>query len=156
MTILRLIFPMLAALPLVACSQSDPAPTEGASPEMAAVPVPAPADTPSPVPAAPERIAQVPERFQGIWDSAQGGCDPGSASRVEVAERGITFPRSHGAVTGVAVEGVDAVAVELAMTEGEESGTARHRLALRDNGRTLTVAAVDGAPASPTPLERCA
>lgn len=151
---MRLILPMLAALPLVACSQSDPAPMESAGPETAAVP--APADTPSPVPAAPERIAQVPERFQGIWDSARGGCEPGSASRVEVAERGITFPRSHGAVTGIAVEGADAIAVELAMTEGEESGTARHRLALRDNGRTLTVAAVNGAPAIATPLERCA
>lgn len=151
---MRVIFPMLAALPLVACSQSDPAPGESADLDTAAVP--APADTPSPVPAAPERIAQVPERFQGIWDSARGGCDAGSASRVEIAERGITFPRSHGAVTGVAVEGADAVAVELAMTEGEESGTARHRLTLGDGGRTLMVAPVDGAPATPAPLGRCA
>ena len=139
----------LAVLALSACSQGEPAPSETASP--------APAGTAAASPAAPARIALVPDRFHGIWDAETGSCDPSSDMRVEIAERGITFYESHGAVTAIAVESPDAIVAELAMQGEGEKWTMRRRFTLSNGDRTLTPAAVDPSEQfEPMPLKRCA
>ena len=138
----------LALLALAACSEGQPTPAETASPEPSA------ASTPSP--AAPARIARMPDRFHGIWDYEKGRCDPSSDLRVEIAERGITFYESHGAVTAVTVESPAAVVADLAMQGEGESWTMRRRFTLTNGDRTLTPEAVDGDRFEPMPLKRCA
>jgi len=138
----------LALLALAACSRSEPAPTETAGA--------APARTAAPTATAPARIAAMPDRFQGIWDAETGTCDPASDLRVEIAERGITFYESHGALTALTVESPEAVVVELAMQGEGEKWTMRRRFTLSNGDRTLTAEAVDGEPFEPMPMKRCA
>ena len=139
----------LAVLALAACSQGEPAPAETG--------VPSQADTPAP-PAASTPLAQsllVPDQFQGIWDYVKGTCDPSSDLRVEIAERGITFYESHGAVTALTVDSPEVIVVELAMQGEGEKWTMRRRFALTDDGQTLTPTAADGESFEPMPLKRC-
>lgn len=143
---MRPILPTLALLALAACSQPEPAPSETASADPAAVP--------SPVPAA--QVAVVPDRFHGIWDAETGTCEPSSDMRTEIAERGITFYESHGAVTRVTVESPEVVTIDLAMQGEGESWTMRRRFTLSNGDRTLTPEAVGDEAFAPMPLKRCA
>ena len=138
----------LAALALAACSQAEPAPSETASPEPRAT-------APSPTPTAPAPVALVPDRFHGIWDAETGTCDPASDMRVEIAERGITFYESHGAVTAVAVDSPEVIVVDLAMQGEGEKWTMRRRFTLSKGGQSLTPTSADGDPFEPMPLKRC-
>ena len=143
----RFIVP-LAALTLAACGQGEPAPAEtAAAAEAPAAPVPAPT---------PVAAALVPDRFHGIWDAETGSCDPTSDMRVEIAERGITFYESHGAVTAVAVESPEAIVADLAMQGEGEKWTMRRRFTLSNGDRTLTPEAVGDKQFEPMPLKRCA
>jgi hypothetical protein len=142
----RFILP-LAILALAACSRSEPEPSESTS----AAPTAA-----APSPAAPAQIAVVPERFQGIWDYEKGTCDPDSDLRVEIAERGITFYESHGAVTALTVESPEAIVVDLAMQGEGEKWTMQRRFTLSNGDRTLIPEATDGEKLEPMPLKRCA
>lgn len=139
----------LAATALTACSQADrrtPEPVESGT----ATPAPAPATSPPP------QVAVVPARFQGIWDAETGSCDPTSDMRTEIAERGITFYESHGAVSKVTVTAPDTIMVELAMTGEGDKWTLRRNFTLSNGDRTLTPSAVDAETFTPLPLKRCA
>lgn len=147
---MRLSILPLAVLALAACSQEAPAPSETArGGPMAA------AAAPSPAPTVPAQALQVPDRFHGIWDYEQGNCNPASDLRVEIAERGITFHESHGAVTAVSVESPDVILVELAMQGEGEKWTMRRRFTLSNGDGTLTPEAADGGQFQPMPLKRC-
>ena len=138
---------LLAPLALTACSQGAPAPAETA----------AAAETPAapPVPA-PSQAVLVPDRFHGIWDAETSSCDPTSDMRIEIAERGITFYESHGAVTAVTVESPEAIVADLAMQGEGEKWTMRRRFTLSNSDRTLTPEAVGDEQFEPMPLKRCA
>lgn len=145
---MRRIALLLAVFLTAACSQGQPAPKETARAS------PAPAGTPAATPA-PE-IAMVPDRFQGIWDYEKGTCDPASDLRVEIAERGITFYESHGAVTALRIESPEAIVVDLAMEGEGEKWTMQRRFTLSNSDRTLIPEATDGERLEPMPLKRCA
>ncbi len=138
----------LTLLALAACSQSEPEPAETATV--------APKQTSTPTAAPLPRVAVMPDRFHGIWDYEKGTCDPASDLRVEIAERGITFYESHGAVTGLTVESPEAVVVDLAMEGEGEKWTIRRRFTLSNDDQTLTPEAVGEEPFEPMPLKRCA
>ena len=147
----------LAVFALPACSQTDRAPSETATPApTAAQTVPAPTPAPVPAPAEPAQIVQVPAKFHGIWDYVKGTCNPASDMRTEIAERGITFYESHGAVTALMVETPDAIVVDLAMAGEGEKWTMRRRFTLSSAGQTLTSSGVDQDLGQPMPLTRCA
>lgn len=141
---------LCAATLVAACSQSEAEPDV---PDVAAQATPVAAPS-SATPAA--QVAVVPDRFHGIWDAATANCDPASDTRVEIAERGITFYESHGAVTALTVESPESIAVDLAMQGEGEKWIMRHRFTLSDADRTLTPAALDGEDLAPLPLKRCA
>lgn len=145
---MRYLFPLAAVLALSACSRGEPDPEPSGAPT--------PADTAAPPAVAPAQTMLVPDRFHGIWDAQDGDCTPGSDMRTEVAERGITFYESHGAVTGVVVNAPDVITVDLAMQGEGETWTLRRRFTLSNNERTLTPTAVDDEPMTPMPLKRCA
>lgn len=146
----RFILP-LALLAPAACSQGEPAPAETAAPG----PLDSPLPTAAPTAPAPAQSLLVPDRFQGIWDHVEGSCNPASDLRVEIAERGITFYESHGAVTALTVESPEAIVVDLAMQGEGEKWTMRRRFTLTNDGQTLTPTAADGESFEPMPLKRC-
>ena len=111
-------------------------------------------DEPPPTPSA--QLAVIPDRFQGIWDAETGSCDPSSDMRVEIAERGITFYESHGAVTALTVESPEAIVADLAMQGEGETWTMRRRFTLSNGDRTLMPEAVGDEQFEPMPLKRCA
>lgn len=146
---MRLILILSAALAVASCSQTEPAPAET---ETAA-----PRPSPPTEAAAPARIVEVPVAFQGIWDYVDGTCDPASDLRVEIAERGITFYESHGAVTALTVESPEAIVVELAMRGEGDKWTTTERFRLMDDGRTLVISGLDDDEKfDPPPRKRCA
>jgi hypothetical protein len=145
----RFILP-LALLALSACSESEPAQGGTAGPASQTAPA-APSSTPS----VPARIAVIPDRFQGIWDYVKGSCDPTSDMRTEIAERGITFYESHGAVTALTVESPQRITVELAMQGEGENWTMTRIFTLSERDSILTSTG-GGAPGEPMPLKRCA
>lgn len=143
----RSIVSLAILLAAAACSQSEPAPSESASP------APATATPQSPAPAPP--IAVIPDRFQGIWDYEKSNCDPASDMRTEIAERGITFYESHGAVTKIAVESPERITVDLAMQGEGEKWTMTRTFTLSANDTILTPTG-GGDTGAPMPLKRCA
>lgn len=134
-------------LVLAACSQGEPAPAETAAP--AGAPTAA-----SSTPAAAPQIAVIPEPFQGIWDFVEGSCDPASDMRTEVAERGITFYESHGAVTALTAESPERIKVELAMQGEGEKWTMTRTFTLSAGGTILTPTG-GGDTGEPMALKRC-
>lgn len=149
---MRLIILSAGLLGLAACARDEPAPAETRqSPSIPA----APASSPVPPAPAPARTPAIPDRFQGIWDHEKGSCDPASDLRIEIAERGITFHESHGAVTGLTVESPERITVELAMRGEGEKWTMRRTFTLADGGSVL-VTASPGDTGEPMPLKRCA
>lgn len=148
LTILALLVPPLG---LAACSQSEDASAETAT-SAPRVSETAAATQPD----APAQAPIVPAKFHGIWDYAKGSCDPASDMRTEIAEHGIAFYESHGAVTGLTLESPDAILVELAMEGEGEKWQDRRRFTLSADGRTLTVTGVDQDEGEPMPLKRCA
>lgn len=146
---------MLALLP--ACAERAEAP----APEADATPVTA-GDSPTPAPgsatagASPSAaLALVPARFHGIWDAADAPCDPATDMRVEIAERGITFYESHGAVTALSAPVPDRITVELAMQGEGEKWTTTRTFTLNADGTRLTPSG-GGDTGPPMPLKRCA
>lgn len=147
---------LYAALPLLllpACAEQANAP----APEPDATPIAAPSTAaPAPTTAAPSAaIALVPARFHGIWDTVQGSCDPASDMRTEIAERGITFYESHGAVTALSAPSPERITVELAMQGEGEKWTTTRTFTLSENGTILTPSG-GGDTGPPMPLKRCA
>lgn len=137
----------LTALALAACSQNEPPPAETArSPE------PVPTGSVAPVPAV---EAVIPDRFHGIWDYAKGSCDPASDMRTEIAERGITFYESHGAVTALTVDSPERITVDLAMQGEGEKWTLTRTFTLSEGDTVLTPTG-GGDSGEPMPLKRCA
>ena len=138
---------LIAVLALAACSQAEPAPTETASPEPTAATTP-------PVATGPAQALAIPDRFHGIWDYVKGSCDPVSDMRTEIAERGITFYESHGAVTDLTVESPERITVELAMQGEGEKWTMIRTFTLSEGNTILTP--TGGDTGEPMPLKRCA
>lgn len=137
----------LAALALAGCSRTEPAPSETARPMRS------PSAAPSPP--APAQAPRVPDRFQGVWDQEKGSCDPASEMRTEIAERGITFYESHGAVTALTVDSPERMTVELAMQGEGEKWTMTRTFTLSEGGAVLT-ASGGGDTGEPIRLKRCA
>lgn len=149
---MRPLYPLLPLLALAACEQQRPAPR----PEPNAATTaerPAPAPVPPPAPSA--ALPRVPARFHGIWDSADAPCDPATDMRVEIAERGITFYESHGAVTALTTPAPNRIDVELAMKGEGEEWTLRKSFTLSPDGAVLTPSG-GGDTGPPRPLRRCA
>lgn len=139
-----------AALTLAACQQ--PAPSSQAEAPDRAQSAPAMA-TPKPVPGT---ATAIPERFRGVWDNAEGSCDPTSDLRLEIGAVSIEFYESLGTVTGVTVESPDSIVVDMAMEGEGERWTRRSRYVLSDDGATLTPSEVDGTVSVPISRKRCA
>lgn len=137
----------VATLMLAACSDSEPAPSETTSPAPTAA-------TPSSFPSAPPQVMVIPDRFHGIWDYVEGSCDPASDMRTEIAERGITFYESHGAVTGLKVQSPEQITVELAMQGEGEKWEMIRTFILSENDTILTPTG-GGDTGAPMPLKRC-
>ena len=152
---------ILAPLLLVGCgSAEDEAGDAGGQTE------PAPAQTAIPVepdggigdgaPPPGGELSAVPEPFRGVWDTAQGSCNPNSDLRVEIGSNSFRFYESTGEVTGIRADGADAIVVEFAMEGEGERWTMRRRFTLSDGGERLTPTAVDPDEAfEPMPLRKC-
>lgn len=147
---MRRLSPLFATFALAACTQSETTPTETASPTPRAT-----SATASPTPSDPPQALLIPDRFHGIWDYVKGSCDPASDMRTEIAERGITFYESHGAVTALAVESPERITVELAM-QGEGEKWAMRRSFTLSEGDTILTPTYGGDKGEPMPLKRCA
>jgi len=146
---------LVLAIGLAACQQSAPSPESDASP--AATPIvqatlPAGA---TPIVSA-TSAAAIPERFRGVWDSAEGTCDPASELRLEIGAASIEFYESLGTVTGVTVESPRSILVDLAMEGEGERWERRNRYVLSDDGATLTPSEVGGPATTAIPRKRCA
>lgn len=137
---------------LVGCSQPATPPTEET---VIATETPAagPATTPS---AAPATAAAIPEPFRGVWDNAEGNCNPASDLRMEIGAVSIEFYESLGTVTGVTVESPDSIVVDLAMEGEGERWTVQNRYALSDDGQTLTPSDAKDDTEQRIPRKRCA
>lgn len=136
------------SLMLAACSSGEPAATQTAQPAAAVTATSAASSPPGPT-------AVIPDQFQGIWDYVKGSCDPASDMRTEIAERGITFYESHGAVTALTVESPERITVELAMRGEGEKWTMTRTFTLSEKGAMLTPTG-GGDTGEPMPLKRCA
>ena len=139
---------LLAVLTLTACSSGEPAATETAEPAATVAAAPPPATDLA-------EALVIPDRFHGIWDYVQGSCDPASDMRTEIAERGITFYESHGAVTGMTVESPERITVTLAMQGEGEKWTMTRTFTLGE-GDTILTPTGGGDTGEPMPLKRCA
>lgn len=62
---------------------------------------------------------RIPARFHGVWDDANGDCDPGSYKRISITARQIEYPGSIGLVSGMGSEGGDAIADLVMVTGGQ-------------------------------------
>lgn len=148
-------FPLvLAAFALTACQQSAPSaerdePPTGA-PTAAASPPPGAAPSPSPTAA-----TAIPQQFHGVWDYAEGSCNPASDLRLDIGASRIEFYESVGQVVAVEVESPATIVVEMAMEGEGEKWTSRTRFALSDDGATLTPQPLEPAAGEPMPRERC-
>lgn len=92
---------------------------QATAPEPAASATPAAAQTEA-APLDPDIAkGEIPARFHGVWDAANGTCAPNSDLRVEIAARRIGFYESVGNVAGVGSEGSDAIADLVMEGEGE-------------------------------------
>ncbi|WJY17835.1 hypothetical protein QQS45_09350 [Alteriqipengyuania flavescens] len=154
--------PFSAALLLAGgCSQAP------ATPDEQAIPVepdggigdgapPIPFDPPLGGEFAPEPVAQIPERFRGVWDYVEGSCMASSDLRIDIGPDRIEFYESLGTVESVEVDGVDTMIVTLAIEgEGETWETAT-RYVLTQDGERLTPYPVENrAGYEPMPLKRC-
>jgi hypothetical protein len=145
------LIPLFASMTLAACSQGEPGPAIAESTE--------PSETPSQAAArptaAPTPALLIPDRFHGIWDYVKGSCDPASDMRTEIAERGITFYESHGAVTALTIDSPERITVELAMQGEGERWTMTRTFTLSQGDTTLTPTG-GGDTGEPMPLKRCA
>lgn len=153
---------LAAALSLAACAQEERAPVDSeddpasiADGEVLRPAEPSLADATLDGPT--RRMAVVPERFRGVWDTAESGCEPNSLMRLEIGERVVHFYESRGEVTDVESTGDGAIVVSLAMEGEGDKWTMKRRLTLSADGATLTQHAAEGEQAfDPVPLTRCA
>ena len=88
-------------------------------------------------PAADSLTAAMPARFRGVWDIADGACDPRSINRFEVNKNLIVFYESTGAITGVSERADGGIDVELAMSGEGENWEQTVGLRVGPNGGTL-------------------
>ena len=123
---------LAASLVVAGCSQAP------ASPEKQSIPVepdggvgdgalPIPADPPLSGEFAPQAVAQIPERFRGVWDYVEGRCMASSDLRIDIGADRIEFYESLGTVESImerreAMEREeDAVAADLASDSEPQS-----------------------------------
>ena len=137
--------------PSVETEKSEDAPGDAASPSDQDRPLADPA--PDGVTAR-ARLTAIPTEFRGVWDYAQGSCQPESDLRMEIEGGMITFYESMGRVTSVEREGTDEVLVALAMEGEGESWDSTLRLTL-DGGDGLTATPVGDKPDQYDNRKRC-
>ena len=142
---------LIVPLILAACQQTAPSADQEPGPAPPGT-VPAPTVTPA-APAATGK--SIPEQFRGVWDYAEGNCNPASDLRLEIGAVSIEFYESLGTVTGVTVESPTSILVELAMEGEGERWERTTRLVLSEDGATLTPSDVGDAPAAAMPRKRC-
>ncbi|MGB3710539.1 MAG: hypothetical protein WA985_02505 [Erythrobacter sp.] len=159
---MRAVFLLPLVLGLAACDQqeagpvdSEVSPTSGSDDEQT---LPGERSLADETQTGPTRAADaaggIPRRFHGVWDYAQGTCDPASDLRVEIEDDRITFYESLGEVDEVTVRSASEVAVELDMEGEGESWENTLLLTLSDDGETLTPRNADGSD-NPMPRTRC-
>lgn len=138
------LFVLSAPFALMACEQ-PPADTADTAP--AAKPV---------APSVAGAGRAIPARFLGVWDYAEGTCDPASDLRMEIEPRRIVFYESVGNVAAVEQKGADGVLVSMTMTGEGQSWNDTMRLDLDDNGAVLIPGdAEEYDPGQPLPRKRC-
>ncbi|GMM92415.1 hypothetical protein [Qipengyuania sp. MTN3-11] len=164
MTAIPRLAPAIAfAMLLAACSGADDAPAaEDNSPSPATA---TPPPTSRPVKpdggigdgAGPPRAATtIPADFRGVWDNADGNCNPASDLRMDIRAGEIEFYESLGTVTDVEIESADSIVVSLAMEGEGESWEVTNRYTLSEGGRLLTPLETRDDPRyQPIPRKRC-
>ena len=150
---------LIPALSLVmaAAACSDPAPTDTeTAPVETAIPVEPDGgigDGAGPPMASRDTI---PASFRGVWDIANGACNPASDLRMDIRDDEIEFYESMGNVTSVEVENPDAIVVSLAMSGEGESWDVTSRYVLSEGGAVLTPFETEINPQyKPIPRKRC-
>lgn len=148
---------LMPALPLalVAAGCSDPAPTETAPVETA---IPVEPDGGIGDGAGPPMASRdaIPASFRGVWDIADGTCNPASDLRMDIRDDEIEFYESLGKVTSVEVESPDAIVVSLAMSGEGENWEVTSRYVLSEGGEVLTPFETETNPQyKPIPRKRC-
>lgn len=156
----KLLIAPLALLALTACGSEPETP-----PEVEQTPIPVEPDggigdgAGPPEETATAALAnRIPTRFHGIWDSAEGTCDPASDLRMEISGGEILFYESVGMVTAVEPEGNDVI-VTLAMEGEGETWEQQTRLSLVGEGEGQRLETSDGEQPRGTdnyPSKRCA
>ncbi len=103
-----------------------------------------------------EVAGTIPGQFRGVWDYIEGTCAPESDLRMEISDKEIRFYESYGRVTGIRLDGDDAI-VDLAMEGEGETWENRIRLTFDKSGEHLL--ALDAQQTEPTkrdmPRKRC-
>ena len=109
----------LAATFLALAACGGEAQQQASAPEPAASMTPATAETDAASLDPDIAKGEIPSRFHGVWDAANGTCEPNSDLRVEITARRIGFYESVGNVAGVGSEANDAIADLVMEGEGE-------------------------------------
>jgi hypothetical protein len=135
------LFPLILGMTLAGCDSSDPA-----TADPAPSPINASANAPASPSAAEALSAEIPDTFQGRWDSNPMACGQDvSEMRLIVAADGMRFYESVAKVDAVGQPGPDRIEVDAAV-EAEGMTQGRHfTLVLRPDGRLATT--IDGATA---------
>ena len=145
---------LAAALPLVACSKETAVSSE--------TPIPVEpdggiGDGAPPLPDSGDEttgVAQIPERFRGVWDADGGTCDPYSDMRLEIEADQVLFYESGGQVRSLQIEG-DSMRLDLAMSGEGETWRSLLQFTLRDDGTLHVVDAATPNAEDPIPRKRC-
>lgn len=165
-----LLIALAPAMALVACGQqergpvdSEVSPTSGADDEQT---LPGERSLADETRTGPTRARQdasdisanrIPARFRGIWDYAQGDCDPDSDLRMEIGAKDIEFYEALGEVSKVEADG-DAVLVTLEMEGEGESWEQTTRFVIVEKGasqRLITSETQDPATADGYVSRKC-
>ena len=150
---------LIPALPLALAAGgcSDPVPTSAeTAPVETAIPVEPDGgigDGAGPPMASRDTI---PASFLGIWDIADGTCNPASDLRMDIRADEIEFYESMGEVISVDVESPDRILVSMDMSGEGETWQVTSRYVLSENGAVLTPMEAEADPRyQPIPRKRC-
>ncbi|UVI39298.1 hypothetical protein [Qipengyuania spongiae] len=98
----------------------------------------------------------IPASFRGVWDIADGTCNPASDLRMDIRDDEIEFYESLGKVMSVEVENPDTIVVSLAMSGEGETWNVASRYVLSEGGAVLTPFETETNPQyQPIPRKRC-
>ena len=82
-------------------------------------------------------LPDIPVRFQGTWDGADGTCAPESDLRIAITDKDVLFYEAMGTVTAVTDDGSTTILTLQMEGEGDQWNE-NLVLSLRDDGQSLT------------------